>query len=94
MLQGLNIAIRPGEKIAILGRIGSGKSTLLRLAAGLYTPTEGVVLLDGVDMRQIDPADVRAHVSLLSRKLRGCSWEPCARSPTWAAWTGSPTTTN
>lgn len=70
VLQGLNIAIRPGEKIAILGRIGSGKSTLLRLAAGLYIPTEGVVLLDGVDMRQIDPADVRAHVSLLSQQPR------------------------
>ena len=70
VLQGLKLRIQPGEKVAILGRIGSGKSTLLRLAAGLYAPTEGHVLLDGVDLRQIDPADVRAHVSLLGQAPR------------------------
>lgn len=70
VLQGLKLRIQPGEKVAILGRIGSGKSTLLRLAAGLYAPSEGNVLLDGVDLRQIDPADVRAHVSLLGQAPR------------------------
>ncbi len=70
VLQGLSIAIRPGEKVGILGRIGSGKSTMLRLAAGLYHPTDGHVLLDGVDMRQIDPADLRTHVSLLGQAPR------------------------
>ena len=70
VLQELAIAIQPGEKVAVLGRIGSGKSTLLRLLAGLYAPTEGNVLLDGVDARQIDPADLRAHVSLLGQQPR------------------------
>ena len=51
----LNLMIRPGEKVAILGRIGSGKSTLLKLASGLYEPTGGNISLDNVDIRQIDP---------------------------------------
>ncbi|WP_423455849.1 type I secretion system permease/ATPase [Ottowia sp. VDI28] len=70
VLKELNLRIMPGEKVAILGRIGSGKSTLLRLMAGLHPPSEGNVLLDGMDVRQIDPADVRAHVSLLGQHPR------------------------
>lgn len=70
VLDDVNLVIRPGEKVAILGRIGSGKSTLLRLAAGLYAPAQGNVLLDDVDMRQIDPADLRAQVSLLGQSPR------------------------
>ncbi len=70
VLRGLNITIQPGEKVALLGRIGSGKSTLLRLAAGLYTASEGSVLLDGMDLRQIDPADLRAQVCLLGQQPR------------------------
>ena len=70
VLQGLSLTIAPGEKVAILGRIGSGKTTMLRLLAGLYTPSAGNVLLDGMDMRQIDPADLRAHVSLLGQAPR------------------------
>ena len=49
---------------------GSGKSTMLRLAAGLYEPQKGNVLLDSMDVRQIDPTDVRNHVSLLSQQPR------------------------
>lgn len=48
-----NLIIRPGERIAILGPIGSGKSTLLKVLAGLYAPTKGQVLLDGLDIHQI-----------------------------------------
>ena len=70
VLRQISTTIRPGEKVAILGRIGSGKSTFLRLAVGLYPPSEGNVLLDGVDMRQIDPADLRAHISLLGQAPR------------------------
>jgi len=70
VLKDINLVIQPGEKVAILGHIGSGKSTLLRLAAGLYAPVQGHVLLDGVDMRQIDPADLRSHVSLLGQSPR------------------------
>ena len=70
VLNNINVMFRPGEKVAILGRIGSGKSTFLRIAAGLYAPTLGNVLFDGIDMRQIDPADLRAHVSMLGQAPR------------------------
>ncbi|QTD45390.1 type I secretion system permease/ATPase [Ottowia testudinis] len=70
VLNGINLTLRPGEKVGILGRIGSGKSTLLRVMAGLYQPAEGHALLDKVDMRQIDPSDLRSHVSLLGQSPR------------------------
>ena len=58
----VSFKIKPGEKVGIIGRIGSGKTTLEKLALALYKPTEGAVLLDGVDVRQIDPADVRRAI--------------------------------
>lgn len=61
-LKGISLTIEPGEKVAILGRIGSGKSTLARLLLGLYDPTGGAVRVDGVDIRQIDPGDLRRNV--------------------------------
>ena len=66
----LSLNIRPGEKVGILGRIGSGKSTLLKLASGLYDAAGGNVMLDGVDMRQIDPNFLRSQVLLLSQSPR------------------------
>ncbi|MEB3223091.1 MAG: type I secretion system permease/ATPase [Candidatus Sericytochromatia bacterium] len=63
VLQGMNLVIRPGERLAILGRVGSGKSTLLKLLIGLFTPSHGALRLDGVDLRQIDPAQLRAQVA-------------------------------
>jgi ATP-binding cassette subfamily C protein LapB len=54
--------VRRGEKLAILGRVGSGKTTLLKLMAGLYLPSQGLVLADDVDIRQIDPAEYRRSV--------------------------------
>ncbi len=62
VLKGITLKFEPGERVAMLGRIGSGKSTVLRLLAGLYQPTEGHVDVDGIDLRQIDPADFRARV--------------------------------
>ena len=70
LFRGLNLSIGAGERVAILGRTGSGKSTLLRLAAGLYAPNAGLVTLDGIDLRQIDPADLRASVGLLPQDAR------------------------
>ncbi len=70
VLKELNLKFAPGERVAILGRIGSGKSTVLRLLAGLYQPTEGHVDVDGVDLRQIDPADFRARVGFVSQEPR------------------------
>ncbi|MDZ7813833.1 MAG: ATP-binding cassette domain-containing protein [Ideonella sp.] len=70
MLQDIELTINPGDRIAILGRIGSGKSTLLRLLAGLYQPTQGRVEVDGIDLRQIDPADFRAKVGFVTQEPR------------------------
>lgn len=58
-LKNINITIKQGEKVAILGKIGSGKSTLLKLIMNLYEPTKGSVLIDDLDTRQIDPTDLR-----------------------------------
>jgi ATP-binding cassette subfamily C protein LapB len=70
VLSGVNLAFEPGERVAVLGRIGSGKSTVLRLLAGLYQPGEGMVEVDGIDLRQIDPADYRARVGFLAQDPR------------------------
>jgi ATP-binding cassette, subfamily C, bacterial LapB len=61
--------IQPGDRVALIGRVGSGKSTLLRLLSGLYQPQEGAVLLDGIDLRQLDPAEVRRHVASVSQDV-------------------------
>ena len=61
-LSGVSLTIKPGERVGILGRIGSGKSTMARLALGLYEPTDGLVLLDGTDVKQIDPVIMRANI--------------------------------
>jgi ATP-binding cassette subfamily C protein LapB len=70
VLKGVSVRVNAGERIAILGRIGSGKSTVLRLLAGLYQPTEGHVEIDGLDLRQIDPADYRMCVGFVSQEPR------------------------
>ncbi|KRC70733.1 ABC transporter [Achromobacter sp. Root83] len=62
VLKKVSFKLQPGEKVGVIGRIGSGKTTLEKLALALYQPTEGAVLLDGVDVRQIDPADVRRAI--------------------------------
>lgn len=61
-LTNVSMTLEPGERVAILGPIGSGKSTLARMILGLYTPAAGSVRLDGVDLRQIDPGDLRRNV--------------------------------
>ena len=70
VLKGLDLHIRAGERVAILGKIGSGKSTALRLLAGLYQPTQGAAEVDGIDLRQIDPADYRARVGFVEQEPR------------------------
>lgn len=66
-LRGINLSIKPGEHVAIIGRVGSGKSTLQKLILGLYAPTKGAVLLDGVDLRQLDPADLRCSLGYVAQ---------------------------
>jgi ATP-binding cassette, subfamily C, bacterial LapB len=53
-LSDVSFSIQPGEKVALLGRVGSGKSTVSRIIAGLYSPQEGQVLIDGTEIRQLD----------------------------------------
>jgi ATP-binding cassette subfamily C protein LapB len=68
-LDGVSFRIASGERVALIGRVGSGKSTIERLILGLYQPTDGAVLLDGIDLRQLDPADVRANVGYVSQDV-------------------------
>ena len=58
-LSDLSLKIAPGERIGIIGRVASGKSTLGRLLCGLYAPTDGVMLIDGLDSRQYHPHQIR-----------------------------------
>ena len=58
-LDGINLKINPGERIGVIGRVASGKSTLGRVLCGLYAPTEGEMLVDGLDSRQYHPHQLR-----------------------------------
>jgi ATP-binding cassette subfamily C protein LapB len=64
-LERVSFRIEPGERVGIIGRIGSGKTTLGRLMVGFYDPQEGRVLVDGVDARQYDPADLRTGIGFV-----------------------------
>lgn len=64
------LTIRAGERVAVLGRNGAGKSTLLQGLSGLMQPVSGTILLDGVELSHIDPADVRRDVNLLTQNAR------------------------
>ncbi len=66
-LESISFKVKPGERVGVLGRIGSGKSTVARLLIGLYEPANGAVLMDGTDIRQIDPADLRRSVGYVSQ---------------------------
>ena len=68
-LRNLTFSIKAGEKVAILGRIGSGKTTLEKLILGLYRPSEGAVLVDGVDLRQLDPAELRRQIGYVQQDV-------------------------
>ena len=70
VLKGVTLRFEPGERVAILGRIGSGKSTILRLVSGLYRPSEGMVDVDGIDLRQLDPSDFRTRVAYVPQDSR------------------------
>ena len=63
-------AIPAGQSVALLGANGSGKSTLLRLLAGLYEPAAGRILLDGVDLGQVHPRDLRRAIGYLGQDVR------------------------
>ena len=69
VLSNVSFKITAGEKVAFIGRVGSGKSTIQRLILGLYKPTEGAILIDGIDLRQIDPAELRRAAGFVSQDV-------------------------
>ncbi|RVQ64750.1 type I secretion system permease/ATPase [Croceicoccus ponticola] len=66
-LKNVNLVIRPGERIAIIGRVASGKSTLGRVMCGLFEPDEGAMLIDGIDARQYRPHDIRRNFRFVAQ---------------------------
>ncbi len=68
-LDNISFKIDAGEKVGIIGRIGSGKSTLERLILGLYHVKEGSIMIDGIDIRQIDPAELRRNVGTVPQDV-------------------------
>lgn len=67
-LNNVNLTINPGEHIGIIGAVGSGKTTLQRLIQNLYEPKSGAILLDGTDVRQIDPGDLRRSIGVIQQR--------------------------
>ena len=68
-LKNASFVIEAGEHVAIIGRIGSGKSTIQKLLLGLYEPDAGQILIDGIDINQIDPADLRKNMGYVSQDI-------------------------
>jgi ATP-binding cassette subfamily B protein len=61
----IDLKIHPGEKIALVGHNGAGKTTLIKLLSRLYDPTEGMILMDGVDIREIAPLQLRQKIGVI-----------------------------
>nr|WP_257815519.1 ABC transporter transmembrane domain-containing protein [Phenylobacterium sp. J367] len=66
-LRGFSLAVKPGERVALVGPSGAGKSTVFRLLLRFYDPQHGRVLLDGVDLADADPAEVRSRFALVAQ---------------------------
>jgi ATP-binding cassette subfamily C protein LapB len=66
-LSNLNFTLEPGDHVGIIGAVGSGKTTIERLLINLYQPDSGSVQLDGTDVRQIDPGDLRRNVGAVQQ---------------------------
>jgi ATP-binding cassette subfamily B protein len=65
VLRHINLHIYPAERVALVGLNGAGKTTLVKLLVRLYDPSEGVILLDGADLRDYDVADLRRNIAVL-----------------------------
>jgi ATP-binding cassette subfamily B protein len=77
-LDGFDLEVRPGEKLAIVGPSGAGKTTVFQLLLRFYDPAQGRITLDGVDLRDADPADLRARIGLVPQEpviFSGDAWE-------------------
>lgn len=64
VVDGLSFSVQPGERVGIIGRVGSGKSSCARMLLGLYPPEDGIVMIDGTDIRQFDPASLRRNIGV------------------------------
>jgi ATP-binding cassette subfamily C protein LapB len=69
-LRGINLKIKEGEKVAILGRNGSGKSTLMKLASGLFKASDGLVMYDGVDIKQLHTEDLSSSIGIVLQDVQ------------------------
>ena len=69
VLNDVSFTIKQGERVAILGRIGSGKSTIAKLLLKLYEPQSGSILIDGIDIKQLDPADLRKSIGYIPQEI-------------------------
>jgi ATP-binding cassette subfamily B protein len=65
VLSNFNFTLSPGERIALIGENGQGKTTIVKLITRLYDPTEGEILLDGIDLREYDLADLHAEMGVI-----------------------------
>jgi ATP-binding cassette subfamily C protein LapB len=68
-LTNVSFRLRAGERVGVIGRIGSGKSTVEKLVLGLYKPSSGSILIDGVDINQIDPAVLRRSIGYVPQDV-------------------------
>ena len=64
-LRDINLHIRPGEKIALVGHNGAGKTTLIKLLSRLYDPSEGAILIDGIDIREVEPTELQRRIGVI-----------------------------
>jgi len=86
VIRKLSFELEAGEQVAVLGRVGSGKSTMLRLIAGLYQPAAGSVRVDGVDVQQLEPAELRSRIGYVGQDAQlfmGSLRENLVLSDTW-----------
>jgi len=68
-LSKVSFHLQPGEKVGIIGQVGSGKSTISKLLLGLYEPLDGAIFIDGLDIKQIDPVDLRNNFSYVPQDV-------------------------
>ena len=77
-LDGVTMSVRPGESVALVGPSGAGKSTLFDLALRFYDPQSGEIRLDGINIRDLDPLELRGHIAIVSQQptmFTGTVWD-------------------
>jgi ATP-binding cassette subfamily B protein len=84
VLRGVSLALRAGEKMALVGENGAGKSTLIKLLMRLYDPTEGAILYGGIDLRDMDARDLRDRIGVLFQDFVRYQWT--ARENVGVGW--------